>query len=87
MMLHSLLVRAAALSSTCALMASCGGGSDVDAGSLTAFNIVPTSITLTGPDATPAELATADACTCTEAPDLTGSTTRALASWRSTGPR
>lgn len=51
MMLHSLLVRAGALVSACVLMASCGGGSDADAGSLTAFNIVPTSITLTGPDA------------------------------------
>jgi len=51
MMLHSLVARATALISTGLLLASCGGGSDADAGSLVPFNIVPTSITLTGPDA------------------------------------
>jgi hypothetical protein len=33
-------------------LASCGGGDDKDAGSLTAFNIVPSSMTLTGPNPT-----------------------------------
>jgi len=50
MMLHSHLARAAALVSSVLLTASCGGGNDADAGSLTAFNIIPTSITLTGPN-------------------------------------
>lgn len=51
MTFQSLLVRATALVSSALLLASCGGGNNADAGSLTAFNIVPSSITLTGPDA------------------------------------
>lgn len=31
-------------------MAGCGGGNDNEAGGLTAFNVVPTALTLTGPD-------------------------------------
>jgi hypothetical protein len=50
MTFQSLVVRAATLISTSLLVASCGGGNNADAGSLTAFNIVPTSITLTGPN-------------------------------------
>ena len=51
MMLKHLFIRAAVLLPVGLMLASCGGGSNADAGSLTAFNIVPTSITLTGPDA------------------------------------
>ncbi len=41
-----------AVFSVAALVAGCGVGNDQDAGSLTEFNVVPTGITLTGPNAT-----------------------------------
>lgn len=34
------------------LAAGCGGGNDQDAGGLTSFSVVPSSITLTGPNTT-----------------------------------
>jgi hypothetical protein len=50
MILRSALTRIAITISLTLTVASCGGGGENEAGSLTAFNIVPTSITLTGPD-------------------------------------
>lgn len=47
---RSILIRSALAIALPLLAASCGGGG-ADAGSLTPFNVVPTEITLTGPDA------------------------------------
>lgn len=44
-------VRLIAALTAAATAAACGVGNDQDAGSLTAFNVVPTELTLTGPDA------------------------------------
>lgn len=43
--------RLLAVLSVASIAAGCGVGNDQDAGSLTNFNVVPTEITLTGPDA------------------------------------
>lgn len=50
MMSRPLLARTTLVIALPLLAASCGGGGS-DAGSLTPFNVVPTEITLTGPDA------------------------------------
>jgi len=50
MMSRPLLARATLVVALPLLAASCGGGGS-DAGSLTPFNVVPSAITLTGPDA------------------------------------
>ena len=50
MKLRSCLARASLALAVPALVAGCGGGNSSEAGGLTAFNIVPTSMTLTGPD-------------------------------------
>ncbi|MCY7316262.1 MAG: hypothetical protein LH480_11750 [Rubrivivax sp.] len=51
-MFRSTSFRSAAAVAAAILTASCGGGNDNDAGSLVAFNIVPSSISFTGTNAT-----------------------------------
>ena len=54
MILRSPIARAILLISLPLITAGCGGGNDADAGSLTQFNIVPTTLTLTSPGCAPA---------------------------------
>jgi hypothetical protein len=49
-MLRNTLFRTATLVAAAAFVSSCGGGNDTDAGSLTAFNVVPASVSLKGPN-------------------------------------
>ncbi|WP_425257610.1 hypothetical protein ACPOLB_19085 [Rubrivivax sp. RP6-9] len=50
MKIRHLALRAATAFAAAALLASCGGGNDNEAGGLTAFNITPSALTLTGPN-------------------------------------
>ncbi len=50
MKIRLLALRAATAVAAAVLLASCGGGNDNEAGGLTAFNIVPNALTLSGPD-------------------------------------
>ena len=49
-MLCNTFIRAATLVAAGAFLSSCGGGNDADAGSLTAFNVVPSAVSLKGPN-------------------------------------